>query len=279
MFFEMFDEIFGLSTNSTSSDSNNSSSSSSSSVSQSKDESLVPLMETLQLGEPQSQPDPPQPQPQPQQLPSFKRVSIQKEPEHHNDTTRQIMKELKELNSVNFDEEQIRVDMVGDNPHTLIVTLSPNDGLYKDGEYEIELQLPSDYPHSKPTFHFRSQIYHPNVDYKGKICFSLLDENTLRIADYVHGLLWLLYYPNLWSRLNMDCPRGEKEYAANVRKSIVGGIVAGKTYTRSPKLVRLDENANDKEKQKEEEVNLKTTRDGKCWEWRLVEEEWVQVFA
>jgi len=175
---------------------------------------------------------------------SFQRVTeVQREPEQPQKGARQIMKELKELNQMEFDEDQIRVEMEDENPFKLIVTLTPNDGLYKDGQYEMVVALTENYPTQKPSFSCRSQIFHPNVDYHGKICFSLLDEDNthLRIADYVHGLLWLLYYPNLYSRLNMDCPRDEKQFARMVRTSIVGGDVEGRSYDRSAKLVKIEE--------------------------------------
>jgi ubiquitin-protein ligase len=136
--------------------------------------------------------------------PNFKRVTKEKEPEYGSNAVRQIMRELKEMNQLNFAEEQLCVEMEGDDPFKLIVKLTPNDGLYKDGYYEITMELTEEYPHKKPTFHCKSQIFHPNIDYNGKICFSLLDEDgqNLRLADYAHGFLWLLYYPNLYSRLN-----------------------------------------------------------------------------
>ena len=221
---------------------------------------------------------------------SFQRVTAEKKTEFPNNSVRQIMKELKEMNDAHFDDEQIRVEMEGDDPFTLLVTLTPNDGLYQDGHYVVEMKLPKEYPRSKPSFTCRSTIFHPNVDYNGKICFSLLDESNsnLRIADYAHGMLWLLYYPNLWSRLNMDCPREEKPFASLVRTSIVGGQVAGRTYPRSLKLVKedaqrkaMEESASDKHK--EEVVNvqdvLKKTKNGKSWEWKLEGEEWIQVFV
>jgi len=220
---------------------------------------------------------------------SFKRVTAEKKAEFPNNAVRQIMKELKEMNDAHFDDEQIRVEMVDDDPFSLLITLTPNDGLYEDGDYEIEMKLPKDYPNSKPSFTCRSTIFHPNVDYSGKICFSLCDESDshLRIADYAHGMLWLLYYPNLWSRLNMDCPRDEKQFAAMVRTSIVGGVVASRTYPRSRKLVQEDERrqaAQDAsaDKAKEEAVNiqdvLKKTKNGKSWVWKLEGEEWIQQF-
>jgi hypothetical protein len=41
----------------------------------------------------------------------------------------------------------------------------------------------------------------------------------VRLVDYAHSLLWLLYQPNLDSRLNGDCPNGTSEFARLVRTS------------------------------------------------------------
>ena len=201
----------------------------------------------------------------------FKRLTKPKKAE--SSAVRQIMKELQELNSESYSDQQLKVEMVGENPFELMVVLMPNDGLYKDGYYEMIMKLPSNYPNSKPSFTCPCEIFHPNIDYSGSICFSLLGEDNrdLRITDYAHGLLWLLYYPNLYSRMNSDCPREEKEFARLVRASIVGGKVCGRDYKRSRLLPKEEEEG-------EKEVNLKGGKNGKEWVWKLVGEEWVQVF-
>mmetsp|Transcript_26868 Transcript_26868/g.37418 ORF Transcript_26868/g.37418 Transcript_26868/m.37418 type:complete len:286 (-) Transcript_26868:223-1080(-) len=212
--------------------------------------------------------------PKPQSPPAFKRVTEEKEPEYPNNAVRQIMKELKEMNSVSFGEGQVRVQMKSDDPFSLSVILTPNDGLYKDGEYTFDMSLTEEYPTKKPTVSCPCQIFHPNVSYSGSVCFSLLSEDHagLRIADFAHGLLWLLYYPNLYSRMNSDCPRDEREFAQMVRKSIEGGEVSGHTYKRSPQLPPLEE------KKEEKGDLLKGEKNGKCWVWKLVGQNWEQVF-
>ena len=210
--------------------------------------------------------------PPPPPPPEFKRVT-KKEGKLENSATRQIMKELQELSSESYSDEQLKIEMVDDNPFKLKVILMPNDGLYKDGYYEMLMTLPPNYPSQKPSFHCPCEIFHPNVDYSGSICFSLLGESSshLRITDFAHGLLWLLYYPNLYSRMNSDCPREEKEFAQLVRSSIVGGKVCGREYQRSRRLPK-------KESKGEKEVNLKGEKNGKEWVWKMVGQEWVQVF-
>jgi hypothetical protein len=49
----------------------------------------------------------------------------------------------------------------------------------------------------------------------------------VRLVDYAHALLWLLYQPNLGSRLNGAVPDDEAEFAQLVTKSLQGQLVDG----------------------------------------------------
>jgi hypothetical protein len=49
----------------------------------------------------------------------------------------------------------------------------------------------------------------------------------VRLVDYAHALLWLLYQPNLGSRLNGAVPNDETEFAQLVTKSLQGQLVGG----------------------------------------------------
>jgi hypothetical protein len=39
----------------------------------------------------------------------------------------------------------------------------------------------------------------------------------MRLVDYAHALLWLLYQPNLDSRLNSQCPHDRSTFEQQVR--------------------------------------------------------------
>ena len=189
------------------------------------------------------------------------------------------------MNCLSFGEGQVVVEMEGDSPFALVVTLTPNEGLYKDGYFEITMKIPPEYPSKKPTFHFRSPVFHPNVGEDGSICFSLLNESdsNLRIADYAHGLLWLMYYPNLYSRMNSSCPQDEKQFASMVKDSIQGGSVAGKVYKRSKVLLEKDEKKKEEEEERKkngEEENAKGKEEETApkSEWHLIGQDWVQFF-
>ncbi|KAL6069888.1 ubiquitin-conjugating enzyme E2 N [Balamuthia mandrillaris] len=147
---------------------------------------------------------------------------------------KEVLKEYKELNLKSFSDGQILVtfpDM--NNLLSVHITLFPKDGYYRGGKFDFALDLPISYPHAAAKVRSLTKMFHPNIDYSGSICFNILSsewENCLRIADYAHALLWLLYQPNLNSRLNGDVPGDEQEFAAMARVSVEGGSVAGQFF-------------------------------------------------
>mmetsp|Transcript_22937 Transcript_22937/g.35700 ORF Transcript_22937/g.35700 Transcript_22937/m.35700 type:complete len:234 (+) Transcript_22937:2603-3304(+) len=230
------------------------------------------------------------------------------------------MLELREANKHNFSDGQVTVefDEQGEEENMFVVKvgLFPNDGIYQDGEFYVEMTLTESYPIEKPTFKFLTPIFHPNVDDEdGDICFNLIEEEDefdeeddyideddddyeqqiadkkareeiaaakgeIRIADYAHGLLFLLYYPNLFDPLNCTVPTDEKEFKELVRQSIEGGEVLGKTYERSKRLPELKKEDDKEEKEGEqgekEKGEDKGKEEEKKWVWKLKGEDWVQ---
>jgi ubiquitin-protein ligase len=208
--------------------------------------------------------------------PIFQRVT---QPKESKNTTaiKQIMNELKEMNTLSFAEDQLSVEINQDDPLQIAVIVTPNDGLYRDGYFKFLITFPPTYPAGRPKITCQTPIFHPNISTTGSICFSLLQDvaenRTLRIADYAHGLLWLLYYPNLFSRLNSDCPQNEVLFRKLARTCVEGGTFkSGSSYTfsRSEKLMQSE---SEKSNQKEDESDK-----NKGWEWVLIGEEWQQVF-
>jgi len=145
-----------------------------------------------------------------------------------------ILKEYKKMLLQSFDDGQIQVEFPNDDDLTQVrVVLLPNSGLYEGGRFVFSVQLPEDYPESAPSIMCDTKIFHPNIDYTGCLCFNILSDewdNSLRLVDYAHALLWLLYQPNLDSRLNGDCPQDPEEFASMVKTAIEGGTVAGETF-------------------------------------------------
>jgi ubiquitin-protein ligase len=212
----------------------------------------------------------------------FKRVTI---PTFSNtNSKKQLLMELKEMNTKSFSNDQLKVEMIDENPYLLKIIVTPDDGLYCGGYFEFKMTIPPTYPSKKPTISCLTPIFHPNIKSEF-ICFSILENDDpqnrpLRIADYVHGLLWLLYYPNLNSRFNLNCPENGDEFERLVRCSIEGGDLRFGDevlhFDRSVVLILQDEKK--KNEKLEDGGEQKSNMDMKRWKWVFVEKEWRQVF-
>ncbi len=108
-----------------------------------------------------------------------------------------LLKEFQELNFKSFSENQIQITFPNEQDLTEVtVILLPSGGPYAGGRFEFELKLPADYPNSTPKVRCSTKIFHPNVSYSGDVCFNLFSDewdSCLRLVDYAHALLWLLY--------------------------------------------------------------------------------------
>lgn len=95
----------------------------------------------------------------------------------------------------------------------------PESTPYSAGLFQLELSIPSAYPQSPPTAHFRTKIFHPNVDPgTGAICVETLKRDwrpELTLRDILVTISCLLIYPNPSSALNEEAGRMiEEDYGA-----------------------------------------------------------------
>ena len=44
------------------------------------------------------------------------------------------------------------------------IMFTPTDGMYVQGKFLFEVEIPRDYPHSPPKLLCKTSIYHPNID-------------------------------------------------------------------------------------------------------------------
>jgi len=118
--------------------------------------------------------------------------------------------------------------------------ITPNEGLYKGATYEFEITVPQSYPHDPPKCLCKTlPLYHPNFDWDGNPCLNILREDwrpVLSLSSVLQGLLFLFLEPNPYDPLNHEVAevmkRDEKEFEKNVRLSLRGGTVAGRSFPR-----------------------------------------------
>lgn len=118
-----------------------------------------------------------------------------------------VMKELAEAKK--FKESNILLSTRNEDLYTWKAFLfGPEASPYKDGIFEVKINLPSNYPMSPPKIVFITKIFHPNVNYEtGEICLDVLKDQwtpvwTLESACF--AILDLMTHPNPDSPLNCD---------------------------------------------------------------------------
>ena len=77
--------------------------------------------------------------------------------------------------------------------------LGPADTPYADLTFKLKFEFSSNYPYSPPTVLFKTPIYHPNVDFSGRICLDILQEKwsaVLNVQSVLLSLQSLLGEPN-----------------------------------------------------------------------------------
>ncbi|KAF2758752.1 hypothetical protein EJ05DRAFT_485845 [Pseudovirgaria hyperparasitica] len=81
----------------------------------------------------------------------------------------------------------------------------PADTPYANLTFKLTFEFPSSYPLQAPTVLFKTPIYHPNIDFSGRICLDILKEKWSAIYNVQSVLLSLqslLGEPNNASPLN-----------------------------------------------------------------------------
>ena len=77
--------------------------------------------------------------------------------------------------------------------------MGPNDSAYEGGIFNLDIAFPGDYPFSAPKVHFKTKIYHPNINNKGQICLDILKDRwapALTISKVLLSICSLLTDPN-----------------------------------------------------------------------------------
>ncbi|KAI9719470.1 MAG: Ubiquitin-conjugating enzyme E2 11 [Candelaria pacifica] len=81
----------------------------------------------------------------------------------------------------------------------------PNDTYYEGLTFKLSFAFPSTYPYNAPTVLFKTPIYHPNVDFSGRICLDILKDKwsaVYNVQSVLLSLQSLLGEPNNQSPLN-----------------------------------------------------------------------------
>jgi len=121
------------------------------------------------------------------------------------------------------------------------VTIKPSDGLYNGATFQFAVEIPNSYPYDPPKVLCQTMVYHPNIDWEGKVCLNILRQEwmpVLSLGSVIFGLMTLFLEPNADDPLNKEAAQlmldKPSEFQRNVRESLRGGHVAGRKF---PKLL------------------------------------------
>ncbi|PGH33769.1 ubiquitin-conjugating enzyme E2 C [[Emmonsia] crescens] len=81
----------------------------------------------------------------------------------------------------------------------------PTETPYEGLTFKLSFAFPSNYPYAPPTVLFKTPIYHPNVDFSGRICLDILKDKwsaVYNVQSVLLSLQSLLGEPNNASPLN-----------------------------------------------------------------------------
>ena len=100
------------------------------------------------------------------------------------------------------------------NPQAQII--GPKGTPYEDGEFNLSIHIPSEYPSQAPEISFLTKIYHPNIDKNGKFSMEMWrKQRNKKLADYLSDIRLLLISPDKNYIFN---PEAHKLYFSDTKK-------------------------------------------------------------
>ena len=69
--------------------------------------------------------------------------------------------------------------------------VGPADTPYAGLTFKLPFEFPANYPYAPPTVLFKTPIYHPNVDFSGRICLDILKDKWSAVYNVQSVLLSL----------------------------------------------------------------------------------------
>ncbi|GAP92172.1 putative ubiquitin conjugating enzyme [Rosellinia necatrix] len=101
----------------------------------------------------------------------------------------------------------------------------PEDTPYSGLTFKLSFAFPSNYPYAPPTVLFKTPIYHPNVDFSGRICLDILKDKwtaAYNVQTVLLSLQSLLGEPNNSSPLNGEAAELWDKDAEEFKRKVLG---------------------------------------------------------
>lgn len=115
-----------------------------------------------------------------------------------------------------------------------IILRGPKGTPYSGGLFELQIDLPSDFPFKPPHVKFLTKIYHPNIDSSGGICIDILKNQwspALFLNQVILSISALLGTPNPDDPLRGDVAT---DYKTNHKKFLSDALFYTKKCEKDP---------------------------------------------
>jgi len=113
--------------------------------------------------------------------------------------SKRLQKELNDFMTTN-PLPWAKVNLQGENLYKWKATIQgPEKSPYENGVFNIDIEIPHEYPFKPPKLQFTTKIYHPNIKSDGSICSNVLGDGwspQLKISEVLLTVRTLLTEPN-----------------------------------------------------------------------------------
>lgn len=149
---------------------------------------------------------------------------------------RRVMKEIENITKEPVDGFEVSIPNQDDCFKWCAYITGPEGTPYEGGRFEMQIDIPQDYPHKPPSVKFITKIYHPNVSpQSGYICLDILKHMwspALSISKVLLSVSSLMSEPNPSDPLHGDAGNLMRSNPVEFAKRAQEWV---KTYALPPK--------------------------------------------